>query len=189
MIPPGASALTPSRLAESSAILINGPIGDHGIAIMAERAGFEFDAPVASDCAPLHGLTRNLIAACSGVQCMRDPTRGGVAAALNELSTASGLAMELFEETLPIRQPVRAAAELFGIDPLQLPNEGKVLVFVPKAEAKAALAAMHADPLGRGAAIIGEVRRDELALVTLRTSLGGRRLVPQPVGEQLPRIC
>jgi hydrogenase expression/formation protein HypE len=170
-------------------VLVNGLLGDHGAAILAARGDLALDAPIESDCAALHGLIAALLAAAPGTRGLRDATRGGVATVLNEMAEASGVGIEIDDARIPLRPEVRGFCEILGLDPLYLANEGKLVAVVPAAEAPAALAAMRAHPLGRDAAIIGEVQREEAGRVTMRTLMGGTRVVDMLVGEQLPRIC
>ena len=170
-------------------VFVNGLLGDHGAAILAARGELHLEAPIESDCAPLHGLIRDLLAAAPGVRALRDATRGGIATVLNEIAAASAVAIELNEAEVPVRAEVRGFCEILGLDPLYLANEGKVVAIVPADEASAALAAFRSHPLGREASLIGRVGRGEPGRVTMRTTLGGRRVVDMLVGEQLPRIC
>jgi hydrogenase expression/formation protein HypE len=171
------------------AILLNGSIGDHGIAVLSQRENLGFATTLRSDTAALHELVAAMIAAVPEIHCLRDPTRGGVAATLNELAQQSGVGMQLREDAIPVRTEVAAACELLGLDPLQIANEGKLIAICPAAQADQLLAAMRAQPLGAAAAIIGEVVADELHFVQMTTCFGGKRIVDWPVGEQLPRIC
>jgi hydrogenase expression/formation protein HypE len=171
------------------AVLVNGLLGDHGAAILGARGDMALDSPIESDCAPLHGLIADLLAAAPGVRFVRDATRGGVATVLNEIADASQVAIEIDEQLTPIREQVKAFCEILGLDPLYLANEGKIAVIAPPDEAEAALAAMAAHPLGASAAIIGNVTAGQTGRVTMRTIFGGRRIVDMLVGEQLPRIC
>jgi hydrogenase expression/formation protein HypE len=160
------------------------------MAIMMQREGLEFDSPLASDCAPLNGMIAGLLETCpEGVRCMRDPTRGGVVATLNEWAGASNLGLEIEETALPLREQVRGACEILGLDPLYVANEGKIVVAVAPEHADAALAALRAHPLGRDAALVGQVTPDHPSRAVLRTPLGARRILDMLVGEQLPRIC
>lgn len=172
-----------------AAVLINGPIGDHGIAVLSCREGLEFDTPVRSDVAPLADLVERVLAACPKVQAMKDPTRGGLAAALNEVATASGVSIRVRERDIPVRDGVRGACDLFGFDPLYVANEGKLTVFCPQEHTGRVLDAMRGHPLGKEAAVIGEVVDGSPARVLLETRVGGLRIVDMPYGEQLPRIC
>jgi hydrogenase expression/formation protein HypE len=187
LVPPGV-ALGSARVRAGDAILLSGPIGDHGVAIMAHRAGLEL-GDVTSDTAPLHGLSAALLRACPQIHAMRDPTRGGVAATLVEIATRRRLGIEVDEAAVPVRDAVRGACELLGLDPLLVANEGKLVVFVPDACADDALAAMRAHPLGRHAARIGTITDAHPGVVELITPVRGRRLLDLPFAEPLPRIC
>lgn len=183
-------ALGPALLRPGDVLLINGTVGDHGVAVMTRREGLAFDAPLRSDCAPLNGLIASLLAACPGaVHCMRDPTRGGLAATLNEWALASGLGIEVREAAIPINEAVRGVCELLGFDPLYVANEGKVVIAVDPTAAETALTALRAHPLGRDAAIIGRVNEAHAGRVVLQTPFGAGRLLTMPSGELLPRIC
>jgi hydrogenase expression/formation protein HypE len=173
------------------AVLINGSVGDHGVTIMTQREGLAFDTPLESDCAPLHGLVADLLAAVplGAVRCLRDPTRGGLATTLNELAAHSEVGIEIDEAAVPVREAVRGACELLGLDPLYVANEGKVVVIVAPEAIPAALAALRAHRFGRDAAVIGRVTANHRHRVVLRTALGARRILAMLVGEQLPRIC
>jgi hydrogenase expression/formation protein HypE len=170
-------------------VLLSGMMGDHGVAVMATRAGFDLETDIRSDCAALHGLVAALLDAAPGVRALRDPTRGGLAAVLNEIADASGVGIAIREDDLPVRPEVAGACELLGLDPLYVANEGKLVAIVPPEAADHALAALRGHPLGRDAAIIGEVRADENRFVEMTTSFGGARIVDWIAGEQLPRIC
>ncbi|HTR17800.1 MAG TPA: hydrogenase expression/formation protein HypE [Acetobacteraceae bacterium] len=188
LVPPG-RALSASAARPGDVVLVNGPLGEHGAAILAARGELAIDAPIASDCRPLHGLMETLLAAAPGTRCARDATRGGAAAVLNEIAETSGVAIRIDEPALPLRPALRGFCELLGFDPLYLANEGTLLAFVPPGEAVAALAAMQSHPYGREARAIGEVIAGRAGMVTLRTSFGGERLIDMLVGDQLPRIC
>ncbi|MDR3601394.1 MAG: hydrogenase expression/formation protein HypE [Desulfosporosinus sp.] len=177
----------PERIRPGDEILITGTIGDHGIAILSEREGLEFQTPVVSDCAPLNGLIDAFYL--PGVKCMRDPTRGGVATTLNELAGQAGVSMILAEKRLPLSPSVAGACEMLGLEPLYLANEGKALVIVAPEVADEVLQKMQAHPLGRFAARIGQVQEGKPGLVLLETPLGGKRIVGMLEGEHLPRIC
>ncbi len=177
----------PERIRPGDEILITGTIGDHGIAILSEREGLEFQTPVISDCAPLNGLIDAFYM--PGVKCMRDPTRGGVATTLNELAGQAGVSMLLVEEQCPLSPSVEGACEMLGLEPLYLANEGKVLVIVAPEVADQVLLNMRAHPLGRQATRIGQVQAGKSGLVLLETPLGGKRIVGMLEGEHLPRIC
>jgi hydrogenase expression/formation protein HypE len=182
--------LGPSRLRPGDRILVSGTVGDHGMAVMMQREGLEFSSPLVSDCAPLNGLIADLLAACpEGVRCMRDPTRGGLVATLNEWAGASRLGLAVEETAIPLRQEVRGACEILGLDPLYVANEGKVVIAVTPGCADTALRALRAHPLGHQAALIGQVTEEHPSRVALRTLLGARRILDMLVGEQLPRIC
>ena len=170
-------------------ILVSGPLGDHGIAVMAAREGLEFAEPVVSDSAALHGLVAAMVAAVPDLHCLRDPTRGGLATTLNELARQSGVGMVLEEEAIPVRPAVHGVCELLGLDPLYVACEGRLIAICPGGQAEALLAAMKAHPDGEGAAIIGEVIDDPHHFVQMRTRFGGARIVDWLTGEQLPRIC
>ena len=170
-------------------ILLSGTIGDHGIAIMSLREGIEFETVLASDTAALAELTEVMLSACPAIRCMRDPTRGGLSSALNELAAASGVAIRLDEAAIPVRPEVHAACEMLGLDPLYLATEGKLIAVAPAEAAEALLEKMRKHSLGRDAAIIGEVIAEHPGLVVMRSLVGGERVVTLLSGEQLPRIC
>jgi hydrogenase expression/formation protein HypE len=170
-------------------ILISGTIGDHGIAIMSVREGLEFETELESDSAPLADLTQAMLEVCPRIRCMRDPTRGGLSSALNELAAASKVGVELQESAIPIRPEVRGACEMLGLDPLYVANEGKLMAVVPLEDADRLLEVMRGHPRGEQAAIIGEVVADHSGLVVLHSLVGGQRVVTMLAGEQLPRIC
>jgi hydrogenase expression/formation protein HypE len=182
------------RLSISSAragdrIVVSGTMGDHGVAIMSLREGIEFETVLQSDSAALTGLVRIMLEHCPGIRAMRDPTRGGLSSALNELSAASGVGVTIEESAIPIRSEVRGACELLGLDPLYVANEGKLIAVVPAGDADRLVAVMRTHPLGRDAAVIGEVVSAHPGMVTLRSVVGGERVVTMLSGEQLPRIC
>ena len=180
----------PSTVRAGDVVLINGTIGDHGMTIMSRREGIAFDSPLESDVAPLNGLVAQVLGrAGRGVRVLKDPTRGGVAAVLNELAQSAGVTIEIRERQLPIRKAVHGACQMLGLDPLIVANEGKMVVVCDPTTADAALCAMREHPLGREAAVIGEVVAADRALVTLQTRVGGRTIVQMPYGQQLPRIC
>jgi hydrogenase expression/formation protein HypE len=170
-------------------IVVSGTLGDHGVAILSVREGIEFETVLESDSAPLHDLTRVMLEACPGIRCMRDPTRGGLSSALNELAEASGVGVVLTEAAIPLRPEVRAACEMLGLDPLYVANEGKLIAIVPAADAQNLVEAMRRHPLGRDAAVIGEVVAEHPGMVLMRSLVGGERVVTMLAGEQLPRIC
>jgi hydrogenase expression/formation protein HypE len=169
-------------------VLVSGPIGDHGIAVMVEREGFEIEGELASDCQPLWDLAQDILRAAPGTRCMRDPTRGGLATALSEIAGASGAGIVLREDRIPVRRPVRAVCDLLGLDPLYVACEGRLLAVVPPDQSGDAVAAMQRNPRGRDARIIGEVVSEPPGLI-LETSVGGRRPLVALEGAQLPRIC
>jgi len=171
------------------AILVSGPIGDHGVAIMSSRENLAFDTTIASDSAALHGLIAEMVAAVPDINCLRDPTRGGLAATLNEIASQSQVGMRLNEDSIPLRPEVDAACELLGLDPLYVANEGKLVAICPAEKAAQLLAVMQGHAQGGDAAIIGEVIADDLGFVTMETGFGGTRIVDWLAGEQLPRIC
>lgn len=181
--------LSVDRARPGDRIILSGPIGDHGITILSVREGIEFETGLESDSAPLVSPIRKMLAACDGVRCMRDPTRGGVSSTLNEIARASGVGIEIAESHIPIRDQVRGACELLGLDPLYVANEGKFIAVVAAEDADKALEALRQDPLGRSAALIGEVVEEHAGRVVLRSRIGGRRVVQMLAGEQLPRIC
>lgn len=169
-------------------VIISGNIGDHGIAIMSKREGLAFETEILSDCAPLNHMIKELLNECSTIKCMRDPTRGGVAATLNEIAKQSNVSITIFEDTLPILPSVQGACDLLGLDPLYIANEGKILIFVSKEEQQKAINILRKNIYGENSAIIGEVYKDGDG-VNLKTILGSHRILDQLVGEQLPRIC
>ncbi|WP_018992876.1 hydrogenase expression/formation protein HypE [Aromatoleum toluclasticum] len=171
------------------AILVSGSLGDHGMAIMAQRESLAFDSEIVSDTVALHGLVAAMLAAVPTIRVLRDPTRGGLATTLNEIATQSGVGMELDEASIPVQPQVAAACELLGLDPLYVANEGKLIAICPQEDAERLLAAMRAHSLGERAARIGTVTADPNAFVQIRTAFGGRRMVDWLSGEQLPRIC
>ncbi|MBM4040023.1 MAG: hydrogenase expression/formation protein HypE [Planctomycetes bacterium] len=189
VIPEGVSVAM-ERAAPGDAVLINGPIGDHGVAILSAREGLSFETPVSSDVAPLNGLVVAILAAGGeAIHALRDPTRGGLGMVACEVAEACCHDIELDEAEIPVRPEVRGACDLLGLDPLYVANEGKLVVVCAEGVASAVLTAMRAHPLGRSAAPIGRVLEGAKGRVTLRTAIGGRRVVDPPYGEQLPRIC
>jgi hydrogenase expression/formation protein HypE len=170
-------------------IILNGPIGDHGIAVLSKREGLKFETPVPTDCAPLNGLVADMIGVCKNIHCMRDPTRGGLATTLNDFAEKSGAGIIIEEEKVPVAKAVLAACELLGLDPLYVANEGKLAAVVPAKDADAVLSAMKKNKYGKSATIIGEVVAEHPGRVVMKTALGASRIVDVPVGELLPRIC
>jgi hydrogenase expression/formation protein HypE len=170
-------------------ILLSGTIGDHGVAVMSKREGLEFETAIHSDTAALHMLVSAMLDVTCDLHVLRDPTRGGMASALNEIARASNVGIEIDERAVPVRPAVQAACEMLGLDPMYVANEGKLVAVVPPICSDAVLAAMQAHPLGRDAACIGAVVDEHPGMVTARTGIGGRRIVDMQVGELLPRIC
>jgi hydrogenase expression/formation protein HypE len=171
------------------AILVSGTLGDHGMAIMAERESLGFDSPIVSDTAALHGLIAAMRASGAELHVLRDPTRGGLATTLNEIAKQSGVGMMLYEKDLPVTPAVNAACEFLGLDPLYVANEGKLIAICAADDAEKLLQAMRAHPLGKDAAIVGKVHADDHHFVQMTTAFGGKRIVDWLSGEQLPRIC
>ncbi len=179
-----------TRLQPGDKVLLSGPVGDHGIAIMLAREALEIETDVQSDTAPLNSLVASLLeAAGDAVHCMKDPTRGGVATSLNEMALGSEVSIGLDERAIPVHAEVRGACEILGLDPLTIANEGKLLAIVAPEKADQALAAMRSHPVGREAAIIGTVQAEPAGMVFLRTDIGGMRVLDMLVGDPLPRIC
>ena len=211
---PAGVEISGDRARPGDVVILSGTVGDHGMTIMSQREGLRFDSPLASDCAPLHGLVAAMldvlsplrpppvppnfggegeegsgVRAIQAIHCLRDPTRGGLATTLNEMAGKSGVGIEIEEQAVPVRDAVRAACELLGLDPLYVANEGKLVAFVAPEAADAVLATARAHEYGREAAIIGQVTAEHAGRVVLRTALGARRILDMLVGEQLPRIC
>jgi hydrogenase expression/formation protein HypE len=184
-----ALALGVAHARPGDAIIVSGPIGDHGITIMLARGELDIEADVCSDTAPLNGLIASLLAAVPGVRAMRDATRGGVATILNEIAKAADVGVLVTEDAIPVRAEVRGASELLGIDPMYVACEGRLVAVVPGDSAEAAIRAMREHPLGAESAVIGEVVADQPGLVRLKTAFGGTRIVDMLVGDPLPRIC
>ena len=181
--------LGPEQVWPGDRVLVSGSLGDHGMAIMIARGDLALEVDLASDTAPVHELAASLVAFGDSLRWMRDPTRGGLATALNELASQAGLAVALAEEALPVRPAVAAACEILGIDPLYVASEGRLVAVVAPEAAGAALAALRSYPLGADAALVGEIRDEPEGFVVLDTSLGGTRIVDMLVGDPLPRIC
>jgi hydrogenase expression/formation protein HypE len=188
VIPHGVD-INPRRAGVGDAVLVSGDLGVHGVAVMSCREGLEFGTTIESDTAALHGLVAAMLAACGDLHVLRDPTRGGLAASLNEIARASKVGIELVEQDIPVPQMVRDACGLLGLDPLQVANEGKLVAIVPADQADLVLQAMQAHPLGRAACRIGTCVPDHRGMVVAKTAMGGTRVVDLPIGEQLPRIC
>ena len=177
------------NVAAGQSVLLSGTMGDHGVAVLSKRENLEFETAICSDSAALHGLVADMVAAVPDIAMLRDPTRGGLSATLNEIVTAAGVGITLDEAQIPVSPDVAAACELLGLDPLNTANEGKLIAICPSAKADALLAIMRAHPLGQNAAIIGKVTDDPSHLVQMKTAFGGTRIVDWLAGEQLPRIC
>jgi hydrogenase expression/formation protein HypE len=170
-------------------IIINGTIGDHGLAVLSKREGLSLKSPLVSDSSPLNSLVNSILALSQEIHVLRDPTRGGVATALNEIAQQSGVGIRLFEERLPFHPSVSAACEILGLDPLYVANEGKCLVIVSHDQSEEVLSVMRKHAYGKGSKIIGEVTEENPGRVLLRTRIGGTRILSMLTGEQLPRIC
>lgn len=188
LIPDGVD-IRPQRARPGDVVIVSGPVGLHGIAILSVREGLAFGTEVASDTAPLTGLVQAMLAVTPEIHVLRDPTRGGLAAALNEIAAASHTGVVLDERAVPVPAAVATACALLGLDPMYVANEGRLVAFVPRHHADGVVDAMHAHPLGREAAVIGECVAEHPGTVVARTGLGGTRIVDLPLGEQLPRIC
>ena len=188
VVPEGVN-IAGSRARPGDAILVSGTLGDHGVAIMAQRESLGFETSIRSDTAALHELVARMVEAVPDIHALRDPTRGGLATTLNEIARQSGVGMMLREEAIPVRQEVEAACEFLGLDPLYVANEGKLICICAPDHAEELLAVMRAHPLGAEAAIIGSVHEDPHHFVQMETGFGGKRIVDWLTGEQLPRIC
>ena len=188
LVPPGVQ-ISAANAQPGDVVLLSGSVGDHGLTIMTRREGLRFETPLESDCAPLNGLVADMLAVCPEIRVLRDPTRGGLATALNELAESSGVGIVVREADIPVHPAVAAASELLGLDPLYVANEGKLIAMAPEACAKGLLEVMCAHPYGHEAACIGRVVAERPGRVILETELGTRRLLDMLSGEQLPRIC
>jgi hydrogenase expression/formation protein HypE len=188
VVPQGVQ-IDPTRAAIGDVVILSGPIAAHGMAIMSVREGLEFESPIESDTAALHGLVETMFRASSRIHVLRDPTRGGVASALNEIAEKSRSGILIRESSIPVSSDVQGACEILGLDPLYVANEGKLLAFVDRLDADRLLTAMRAHPLGSDSVIIGEVVDDHPGMVVMQTRIGGNRVVDMLSGEQLPRIC
>lgn len=188
LIPPGV-AIAPGNAQPGDVVIVSGTVGDHGMAIMSVREGLEFETQITSDTAPLHELVETMLAASQEIHCLRDATRGGLAAALNELAKSSHLGIEFEEDKVPLKPGVKAASEMLGMDPFYVANEGKLVAMIKDEAADEVLAAMQSHPLGQEAVIIGKVVTEHPGMVISRTGIGGSRVVDLPAGELLPRIC
>jgi hydrogenase expression/formation protein HypE len=181
--------ISPQNCKEGDSIILSGRIAEHGIAIMSAREGLEFETTIKSDSAPLNNLIEAVLRISNNIHVMRDPTRGGIASALNEIAQSSQKGILLYEEKIPITEEVKGACEILGLDPLYIANEGKVLIFVPESETGEVLNVMRNNPLGKDASVIGKVTISDPGLVVMKTLIGSSRIVDMISGEQLPRIC
>jgi hydrogenase expression/formation protein HypE len=188
LVPDGVS-LSADQAQPGDAVILSGSIGEHGIAILAEREGLEFDSAVESDSAPLHNLVAEMLAATRGIRVLRDPTRGGLSSTLNEIAQQSGVGIHIDERKILVREEVRGACEMLGLDPLYVANEGKLVAIVAADQAEKLVAVMRTNPLGENARIIGTVTDSTPGWVSIRTVLGTSRIVDMLSGDQLPRIC
>jgi hydrogenase expression/formation protein HypE len=188
VVPPGL-LISGDRARPGDRIIVSGTVGDHGMAVMSQRESLAFGTDLVSDTAALHGLVAAMVEAVPEVRALRDPTRGGLATTLNEIAGQSGVGMTIDEAAVPVQRQVEAACEFLGLDPLYVANEGKLVAVVPAAQADRLLEVMRGHPLGRRAALIGEVTEDAHRFVQMRTRFGGRRIVDWLAGDQLPRIC
>jgi hydrogenase expression/formation protein HypE len=189
IVPPGL-VLSGDQARPGDRVIVSGNIGDHGVAVMSQRSNLGFETDILSDSAALHGLVAEMVrVAGASIRLLRDPTRGGLAATLNEIAHQSGVGFLIDEATIPVRAEVAAACELLGLDPLTVANEGKLVAVVAQSAAESLLTAMRAHPLGADAALIGVVTADEQRFVQMTTAFGGGRIVDWLAGEQLPRIC
>jgi hydrogenase expression/formation protein HypE len=186
---PDGVVLGAERASPGDVVILSGPIGLHGVAIMSVREGLDFEVEIESDTQGLAGLVEAVLAVAPDAHVLRDPTRGGLSSALNEIAAASGVGITLDEPSVPIPGPVRAACEMLGLDPLHVANEGKCVAIVPAARASAVVAAMRSVPEGAEAVVIGQVVADHPGMVTMKTIIGSERIVDMLIGEQLPRIC
>jgi len=179
----------PARAKPGDAVIVSGTIGDHGMAVMSVREGLEFESVIQSDSAALSSLVEAIFAASHDIHVLRDPTRGGLASSLNEIAAQSHVGIALIEDKLPVKADVQSACELLGMDPIYVANEGKLVAIVAPSSADAVLHAMRRHPLGTAAAVIGTVVAERPGMLTAKTKLGGTRVIPMHIGEQLPRIC
>lgn len=188
VIPEGIN-ISGSNAIPGNVIILSGTIGDHGIAVMSRREGLQFSTTLESDCAPLNGLVSEMLEASRLINCLRDPTRGGLASALNEIAGQSKAGIEIFESSIPVQDGVRGACEMLGLDPLYVANEGKLIAIVEESAAEAILARMKSNRNGKNAAIIGRIRSEHPGRVVVRTAFGSSRILDMLSGELLPRIC
>jgi hydrogenase expression/formation protein HypE len=188
IVPDGVD-ISGDRARPGDAVIVSGPIGNHGVAVMSRRENLSFESEILSDCAALHDLVDAMVASVPDINCMRDPTRGGLAATLNEIARQSGVGIVIREADLPVHDAVAGACELLGLDPLNVANEGKLVAICASDAAETLLGAMRRHPLGQEAAVIGRVIEDDRRFVQMETAFGGNRMVDWLAGEQLPRIC
>jgi hydrogenase expression/formation protein HypE len=188
LVPQG-THISGSNARPGDIVILNGPLGDHGVAVMSQRANLRFKVPVESDCAPLNSLVNGMMAYSAAIHTMRDPTRGGLATTLNEIAAQSGAGIRLAEDRIPVREAVRSACEMLGLDPLYVANEGKLIAIVAPDKAEEILHIMQQNPYGAESAVIGEVTADHAGRVVLKTRLGASRIIDMLSGELLPRIC
>ncbi len=188
LVPEGVG-ISPKNAQPGDAVIVSGTMGDHGIAIMSVREGLQFETEIRSDTVPLNGLVKAMLNVTKDIHCLRDATRGGLSAVLNELASASNVGFEFEENKVPVHREVKAACEMLGLDPFYIANEGKLIAIVPESQVEPVLEAMHAHPFGKEAARIGSVVAEHPGLVVAKTSIGGSRMVDLPAGELLPRIC
>jgi len=188
IIPEGVN-VSGSNARPGDKVILSGPIGDHGIAVLSQREGLGFSTKLESDCAPLNSLVSEMLEVSKNIHCLRDPTRGGLATTLNELATQSKVSIRIEEERIPVREEVLAACEMLGFDPLYIANEGKLVAIVPAEDANRVLEVMQKNHYGKDAAIIGEVRVEHPGRVVMKTRLGSSRIVAMLIGDILPRIC
>lgn len=181
--------ISPRNCKPGDVIIINGKIAEHGIAIMSEREGLEFESKILSDTAPLNSLVEDVLKVSKNISVMRDPTRGGLASALNEIAQAANVKIEIYENEIPISDAVLGACEILGLDPLYIANEGKILIFVNEEDSSKVLEAMKKNPFGKDSRIIGRVVEKTEPIVLMKTLIGSTRVVDMISGEQLPRIC
>lgn len=181
--------VSPLKVKPSDKVILSGPVGNHGISIIAERNGLRFNPPVVSDTAPLNGLVREMLRKTRKIHAMRDPTRGGLATTLKEIAVDSGYCIALEENAIPVPRGVRGACELLGLDPLYVANEGILIAIVSQEAAEPLVRAMRKNPLAKDACIIGEVQKKPKGMILLKTAIGGTRMIDMLSGDQLPRIC
>jgi hydrogenase expression/formation protein HypE len=181
--------ISADRARPGDKVILSGYIGDHGMAILSQRENLEFEGTIESDCAALHGLVHEMLETTLDLHCLRDPTRGGVATVLNEIAARSNVGVRLRETEIPVRDTVRGACEILGLDPLYVANEGKLVAIVPNESSDAVVERMRQHPLGRDARVIGEVVAQHQGMVLMQTEIGGTRVLDTLFGEQLPRIC